>query len=124
MHSLLARPTGLPARMAACVASRPATPTMAETTKSASAWVAQARCELGGQLLGGHGDDLRPPANGLCEGFVEVAAGGESRHGKTLRELLDNGECGLADGAGRTENGKSFQRIDNLESLMDNLSVP
>ena len=42
MHSLLARPTGLPARMAACVASRPATPTMAETTKSASGSVEQA----------------------------------------------------------------------------------
>jgi len=42
-HALLVgQATGLPARMAACVASRPATPTMAETTKSASGKVEQA----------------------------------------------------------------------------------
>ena len=73
MHSLLARPTGFPARIAAWVASSPATPTMADTTKSASGSVEQAivpsvpctvsipltpalpqpRGQLGGQLFRG-----------------------------------------------------------------------
>src|SRR5205085_9490360 len=39
-HSLFARPTLLPARTASYVASRPATPTIALTTKSTSGCVA------------------------------------------------------------------------------------
>jgi hypothetical protein len=37
----------------------------------------EARGELAGQFFGGQRDDLRPPADGLREGFVEVAPGGQ-----------------------------------------------
>ena len=130
MHSLLARPTGLPARIAACVASSPATPTMAETTKSASGCVEQAtvpsvpwttsipvtpacfepRSQLPGQLFRRQRDDLRPPAHGLRKRFVDIAPSRQRRHLVALGKLLNNGEGALADGAGGTENGESFQR--------------
>ncbi len=67
------------------------------------------RGKLGGKFFGGEGDDLRAPANGLREGLVDVAAGGEGGDGIALGELLDDGEGALADGAGGTEDGESFQ---------------
>ena len=73
------------------------------------AGLAQAGGKLAGQLFGGHRNDLRTPADGLREGFVDVAAGGQRGHGVALRKLLDDGEGALADGAGGTENGESFQ---------------
>ena len=102
---------------------------MAETTKSASGSVAQAtvpccsvdHCDAGdagcfeaggklrGEFFGGQRDDLGPPADGLREGFVDVAAGGERGDLIAVRKLLDDGEGALADGAGGTENGETLQ---------------
>jgi hypothetical protein len=101
---------------------------MAETTKSASGRVEQATVpsvpwttsmpvtpacfelggELGGQLFRGQRDELWPPANGLREGFVDVAPGGQRGDRVALGKLLDDGEGALADGAGGTENGEFF----------------
>ena len=71
----------------------------------------EASGKLAGQLFGGQRDQLRPPADGLRKGFVEVAPGGQRGHLVAVRKLLDDGEGALADGAGGTENGESFQGI-------------
>ena len=77
---------------------------------SAYASLNQARGELAGEFLGGHG---------------EVAPAGQRGHPVALRELLDDGECALTDGAGGTENGESLQDIEiALKPLVNNLSVP
>ena len=92
---------------------------------SAYASLNQARGELAGEFLGGHGDDRRPPAQRLSESLVEVAPAGQRGHPVALRELLDDGECALTDGAGGTENGESLQDIEiALKPLVNNLSVP
>jgi hypothetical protein len=39
---------------------------------------------------------------------VDVGAGGERRHGKPVREALDDGQCGLADGTGAAQDGDVF----------------
>ena len=144
MHSLLARPTGFPARMAACVASSPATPTMAETTKSAFGSVEQATvpsvpwttstpvmpacrkplCQNCGQFFSGQRDDLRPPARSLREGLIDVASCGQRGHAVALGKLLDDGESALADGAGGAENGESFQcRAECLGTMIADIAL-
>ena len=73
-----------------------------------------------------------PPTEGLDEGFVDVAAGSQGGHRESLRKLLDDGQGALADGAGGTENGESFQCLKNyfrgesgpLKPQVDKLSVP
>jgi hypothetical protein len=45
----------------------------------------------------------------LRESFFEIAPGGESCNRIAIRKLLNDGEGALADGAGGTENGESFQ---------------
>ena len=69
------------------------------------AGLAEACCEFPGQLFGSHRDTPRPPAFGLREGLVEIAACGKCGHLVAVRKLLDDGEGALADGAGGTENG-------------------
>ena len=70
------------------------------------AGLAQPGGKLLGELFGGQRDELRPPADGLRKGFVDVAAGGQRGDGVALGKLLDDGEGALADGAGGTENGE------------------
>ena len=74
-----------------------------------NAGLPQAAGKLAGQLFCGQRDHLRTPANGLGEGLVEVATGSERGHLIAVGELLNDGEGALADGAGGTENGESFQ---------------
>ena len=130
-HALLVgQAHGFSGQDAACVASSPATPTIAETTKSASGSVEQAtvpavpwttsmpvtpacaepRSQLRPRALRWPSKPARTPADGLREGFVDVAAGGQRGDGVALRKLLNDGECALADGAGGTENGETFQK--------------
>ena len=69
--------------------------------------------KLPGQLFGGQRNHLRPPADSLREGFVDVAPGGQRGHLVALGKLLNDGEGALPDGAGGTENGESFQDTGN-----------
>ncbi len=69
------------------------------------AGLAEAGAELGGERLGGEGDDLWTPAAGLLEGEVEVGAGGEGDGAEELGVGVADGEGRLTDGAGRAEKG-------------------
>jgi hypothetical protein len=62
------------------------------------------------EFFRGERNQLRPPADGLCEGFVDVAACGERNDGVAIGKLLDDREGALPDGAGRTEDGETFQK--------------
>ena len=76
------------------------------------------------QWLGSHRNNARPPTHGLRERDLEILSSRQSRYCVSLRKLLDNGKGALADRAGRTENGESFQWLKVSESEMNNLSVP
>jgi hypothetical protein len=77
---------------------------------SGDAGLAQARGELLGKFFRGQRSQPRTPANGLREGFVDVAACGERGDGIPVGKLLDDREGALPDGAGGTENGETFQK--------------
>ena len=68
-----------------------------------------------GQLFVGHRDQPRTPADSLGEGFVDIAAGGERRDRVAVGELFHDGEGALADGAGGTEDGESFQMVSRID---------
>ncbi len=97
----------------------------------------QAGGELFGELFVCEGHNARTPAKGLHQGFVEVAASGQSGNRVSVRELLDDGEGALPNGAGGAEYGESFHcqdislvepgregNEDTLEPLMNQLRVP
>jgi len=66
-----------------------------------------------------------PPANRLSKHFVDIAAGRKRGNLVAFGKLLNDGQSALANGARRTENGKSLQfTVYILENLVDNLSVP
>jgi hypothetical protein len=69
----------------------------------------QALAETGGEFFCRKRDHLRPPADCLGESFVDIAAGSEGRDLVSIGKLLDDGKGALADGAGRSEDGKTFQ---------------
>ena len=124
--SLLARATSIPASMAASVGSRPAAPTMAETTICAPLSAAQATnpsrpermrgalFQQDRETLGiggrGNGDQFRAESADLLLEQRQIAPGGKCHHAETLRVGGDDLQRADTDGTGGTEDRERFHR--------------
>src|SRR5258708_11906096 len=83
-----------------------------------NAGLAETVAELRGQFLCCQRHHLRTPAHGLCVSFFKVPAGSQRSYGVAIWKLLNDGERALSNGAGRTENGKSFQWLEIVPEWM------
>ena len=85
----------------------------------------EARRELAGQSLSGHGNHQRTPALALGECQVDIPAGSQRGDGESLRIALNDGEGAGPDGTGGTEDADVLQRkLARSEILLNPLSVP